>query len=242
MIPPTLPPHWQELIAGYVLDTLSPEETDLVEEWLSRYPEVVAELAELQATWHSLPESLPPTLPPERVKQQVLQAVTSPTRSPRTSQRPARGLIYALSTGWAITAIALFSLWQENQQLRQAQQQTQTILANFEQPNSYFYLLSGTDENPEISARLAINPETRSAAIVTHNLPSLPSDRVYRLWGVVNNEPTYCGEFNPVSTVGLSQWQLPSDCDAIAATMLVTQELQADPPIPQGTLVLQAQS
>ncbi|MEC4853928.1 MAG: anti-sigma factor, partial [Jaaginema sp. PMC 1079.18] len=233
MTPPALPPHWQELVAGYVLDTLSPEETALVEGWLSRYPEVVAELAQLQATWHSLPENLPPIAPPEAVKQRVLHAVTAPTRA-RSRRVASRGLVYALSTGWAITAIALFSLWQENQQLRQTQQQTQAILANFEQPSSYFYLLSGADANPHTSARLAINPETRSAAIVTQNLPPLPSDRVYRLWGVVNDEPTYCGEFNPVSGEGFNQWQLPPDCDAIAATMLVTQELQADPPIPQG--------
>lgn len=245
MTQPALPDNWKELLAGYVLETLDADEVALVQQWLSRYPEVTIELERLQDTWDTIPYSLPRQAPPARLRQMVLasksrQRITpSPRRSPRRAW-----LLSGLSTGWAVTAIALIVLAVEHDQLRKENQQANVVIASFSQPSNYVYTLSGTTDSPQSSGRLVIDPDQQSALIVTQDLPTLPSEQVYRLWALADADPVYCGEFNPDSADTISQWQLPSPaaCQSNAVQMLITSELATAPLSPQGQLVLQNRS
>lgn len=238
----TLPDNWQELLAGYVLGDLDAAEVAQVQQWLATDPDVAAELAALQAAWGSLPDSLVPLPPPPRLRSQVLAAVPpAPAVAPPTTRRRTPAL-WGLGLGWAVTAIALGAVVVENQQLRQEKLESEAIVASFTAPQNRLVPLAGTDTAPTAQARLVIDAGEDAALMATAALAPLPADEVYRLWAVLGETPTYCGEFNPAQTVAVHQWTLPdAACETTTALMLVTREQIDAPPTPQGDLVLQPQ-
>lgn len=248
--------NWRSLLAGYVLDDLTAQETAQVQQWLADYPEVAAELNALQESWHSLPAGLSLQAPPPHLKQQVLTAVQSPmaqspmaqspmAQSPappsrRRSRQPWR---WALGVGWAATAMALVVVVSENQRLRQELVQSEAVVASFSQPSNRLYTLAGSPTQPQASGRLVVDPEDQTALIVTDELPPLPTGQVYRLWALAEADPLFCGQFNPQASQAVDQWQLPeAACGAGDVQMLITAESADDPPVPAGPLVLQSQS
>jgi hypothetical protein len=78
------------LLELYALGMASPEETQQVEEWLSKYPEAVKELDQIQASMESYAQAhaIPP--PPE-LKTKVLQEVGVPASD--TSDKPGAAVI-----------------------------------------------------------------------------------------------------------------------------------------------------
>jgi hypothetical protein len=266
----SLPDNWRLLLAGYVLDDLTSEETAQVEQWLADYPETVAELTMLQGTWDSLPESLLPQPLPPHLRNQVMTAIeprsmapqpfpllTPPTSStglpqaqiarsqeePRFSARRFPWGKVGLGLGWVATALALMAVMQENQRLRLALRQNEAIVASFSQPGNPLFTLAGTEAEPQASGRLLVNPTTQTALMITTDLPPLEADQVYRLWAMAEGNPIFCGQFNPDTAQATQEWALPdSACSASNVQMLVTAERAADPPVPAGSLVLQSQS
>jgi hypothetical protein len=142
--------------------------------------------------------------------------------------------------GWAATAIALVVVALDNQQLRQDKQQVEAVVARFTQPGNPIYTLAGTASQPQATGRLVIDDATQLITVTTQALPPLPADQVYRLWALADAAPVYCGQFNPEAMTAISEWAAP---DALCATeqvqLLVTREALADPPTPQGPLVLE---
>lgn len=248
--------NWRSLLAGYVLNDLADNEAALVERWLDQYPEVASELEALQSAWHSLPTLLPPVAPPPGVRDRIMAAVQNttaqnpaPVLAPEPVLEPAivrRRLPLGklgLILGWAATGLALVLVLQENQRLRLALRQTETVVASFSQPGNPLYTLSGTDAEPQASGRLVVNPDAQTALIVTTDLPPLSADQVYRLWALADSDPVFCGQFNPNAGQDTNQWILPNAvCSDGSVQMLVTAEQAADPPVPAGALVLQSQS
>jgi len=256
-----LPDNWRILLAGYVLDDLTAEEAAQVQGWLADYPEVAAELATLEASWHTLPEGLPPQSPPPQLRDRVLNAVqassandslastpASPTPVSPTQaglpRRPARpwGLAW-FGVGWVATAAALVAVVVENQRLRQELLHSKAVVASFSQPDNRLYTLAGTEAQPQASGRLVVDPDDKTALMITENLPPLRTDQVYRLWAIAGQEPLFCGQFNPNAEQSTDRWQLPDvACADAGVQMLITEESADAPPIPAGTLVLQSQS
>jgi hypothetical protein len=251
-----LPDNWRSFLAGYVLNDLTTEETAQVQDWLAEYPEVAAELAALEASWHTLPEGLPPQSPPSQLRDRVLNAVQassandSPAPTPvsptpaRPPRRPARPWGFAwLGVGWVATAAALVAVVVENQRLRQELLQSEAVVASFSQPDNRLYTLAGTEAQPQASGRLVVDPDDKTALMITENLPPLMTDQVYRLWAIAGQEPLFCGQFNPDAEQSTDRWQLPDvACGDAGVQMLITEESADAPPIPAGTLVLQSQS
>lgn len=268
MTPPTLPDNWRSILAGYVLNDLTTEEADQVQQWLAQYPIVAEELAALDASWHSLPEGLPPQSPPPHLRDRILTTIQAresdqvaappaapqldpwPTPTPplprRSALRPRSRrpwVIAGLGLGWAATAIALVSTSVENQRLRQALQRNEIVLASAGQPNTRVYTLAGSETQPQANGRLVVNPASATALILTQDLAPLTADQVYRLWAVADQEPLFCGQFNPSAEQATSQWTLPdAACGAEGVQMLITAEEASAPPVPAGTLVLLSQS
>jgi len=248
----SLPDNWRSLLAGYVLNDLTEAETAQVQSWLAHDPEVVAELAALEASWQAIPQGLPPQSPPPPLRDRVLTAVSASAVSPAPaiapapprSRRSARpwGLV-GLGLGWAATVVALIAVAVENQRLRQALIQSEAVVASFSQPDNRLYTLAGAEAQPQASGRLVVDPEDATALIFTADLPPLRADQVYRLWAIAEQAPLFCGQFNPDAAQATNQWQLPdAACGASGVQMLITAESVDAPPVPAGTLVLQSQS
>jgi hypothetical protein len=247
----SLPENWQSFLAGYVLNDLTDDEAALVDQWLDQYPEVAAELDALQSTWDSLPLVLPPATPPAALRDRILAAVQPAIAEPALQPIPEPQIIprrfpwgrLALGLGWVATALALAFALQENQRLRLALRQQEAVVASFSQPANRLYTLTGTEAEPQATARLVVNPTDQTALIVTTDLPTLAADQIYRLWALADSDPVFCGEFNPSAVQATNQWALPdAACAEIPVQMLITTEKAADPPIPAGNLVMQSQS
>lgn len=268
MTSPPLPDNWRSLLAGYVLDDLTVEETAQVEWWIEQYPEVATELATLQATWGSLALVPTPVAPPPDLRDRTLAAAMAaavpvavpaaagpesaipeeilvPSQFPNAAPAPRRFLWaqLGLALGWAATALALAFALQENQRLRLALRQTEAVVASFSQPANRLYTLAGTEAEPQANARLVVNPADQTALIVTTDLPPLADDQVYRLWALADSDPVFCGEFNPATAEDTNEWALPDAvCGTAPVQMLITAERADDPPIPAGDLVMQSES
>lgn len=255
MTTPDLPENWQELVAAYALGDLEPQEESLVNQWLETYPAVHDELVILTQTLAELPFSLPLETPPAALRDRLMATVNAapvstadaetavPTFTPVARPPLWRRLSFWLGTGWALTAIALAAIAQENYRLRQAQRETEAIVASFTQPTNRLYTLQGTENQPQASGRLVIDPNQGEALITTRDLPPLPADQAYRLWALADSTPVFCGQFNPSPDAPAQQWSLPdSACDSDSVQMLITAESASAPPTPAGPLVLQSQS
>ncbi|MGF1571030.1 MAG: anti-sigma factor domain-containing protein [Nodosilinea sp.] len=247
----SLPENWRLLLAGYVLDDLTPEETALVEQWLGQHPEVANELEYLQGAWNSLPASLSPQAPPPQLRDRVLASLPSlDIPASASSEVPALAAPrrvpwgwLGLGLGWAATALALAAVLHENRQLRLALRQSEAVVASFSQPTNRLYTLAGAEAQPQASGRLVVNPADQTALIVTSDLPPLEADQVYRLWALAGADPVFCGQFNPDAAQATSQWTLPdAACGNAPVQMLITAEQADAPPVPAGALVLQSQS
>ena len=57
------PQEWEELLAGYVLGDLEPEEVTAMQEIIVNHPEIVTEIDRLQETLSLLPLGLSPSYP-----------------------------------------------------------------------------------------------------------------------------------------------------------------------------------
>lgn len=250
-----LPDDWQDLVAGYALGIIDPDEAKVVEQWLVDYPSVATELQALTSALGSLPYALPLQELPSDLKQRVMEAAipavsppvplaSSEPMPPQVIGRPIwRWVIGGMGLGWAVTALAAAALFSENYRLRQAQRQNEALVASFVRPSSRVYTLVGTPDHPEARARLVIDATQGSVVIATENLPSLPPEQAYRLWAVATETPLYCGQFNPSAGVATVDWQIPDPaCNSAIAHMLITTESATDPPVPRGPLVLKSQT
>ena len=83
-----------------------------------------------------------------------------------------------------------------------------------------------------------ILPNTQKAVITLQNLTSLPRDKVYRLWAVVNGKKVDCGQFN-ANDKGQVLMQMPLDRNIHnISTVLVTIEPASAVSQPTGVTVM----
>lgn len=267
MMETPLPDNWQDLLAGYVLGNLTEGEEEAFAQLLSQHPELEAEVFQLQETMALLPQALPKQEPPAALKQKIrvgMQAITDPqTLTPPISR--ADGNLHRGQNLWILLgglgAIAVlagilldnFSLRQRLQvaqnTLQESQQKldrTQVVLSTLQQPDLQVFVFEGIGEAKQASASLMLVPGQRQVTIVSHNLPALTEQQVYRLWAVSEKAktPVYCGEFtNKADRTPAANWSIPDQiCISNVTKMLITRDRAADPPLPRGTLLLQSKS
>ncbi len=197
----------QELMAGYVLGDLSPEEAARLAQVLATDPSVQSGLSELEQALQSAFD--PPLLPvPSQLKGRVLEGAAQslaqsvpempadpvtvaavPTRSQAPSMPPESsgvwrwlgGLGLAASLGLGFNNIRL---WQQLQLAQLSQQQPSDPA--LEQP--LYFTLDPTEINPNATAmgEIAIDLAARQAMLIVRDLPVLPDGEVYALWTVVD--------------------------------------------------------
>lgn len=263
MMETPLPDNWQDLLAGYVLGNLTEGEEETFAQLLVQHPELEAELFHLQETMALLPHALPQQEPPASLKQKILvgmQPATAETPSPRKEANPRRSQNrWFLLSGIGAIAV-LVSVLLDNLSLRQRLQiaqndlqesqqklgKTQEVVSTLQQPDLQVFVFEGVGEAKQASASLMVVPRQRQVTIVSHNLPTLTAQQVYRLWAVSEKAktPVYCGEFtNKADRTPATNWSIPDQiCISNVTKMLITRDRAADPPLPRGTLLLQSKA
>ena len=264
------PENWQELLAGYALGDLSPEEAEIVQQLFTEDPAMLAEADRLQEVFNSIAYSVPEQEPPTRLKSSLLNAAqaTPQTLEPVEGDRlktthedatdlgnlrrfaPPGSRRRLKSNPWfslgAIAAAALVALGVDNYRLRQDAQENKSVIAALQQRGTLTYALEGTTAANSASGSLVI-AKGEQVVIVAKDLPVLPKGEVYRLWAVpaAGKNPTFCGEFKAGSAGSFTaHWVAPPELWQVwkspTVQMLITSEKASDPPVPKGSLVMKS--
>ncbi len=219
MEPLEYPQKLQDLLAGYVIGDLTPEEEARVKQLLENNPELLTELRRLQSTLAVLPLSLPVSSPPQQLESRILQAAQA-QRSPARLSRTGIQLWHGLAVGIAAALIAglLIENHRLNHQLTAAQatlaqiRQTdlvksrqfhqelsryQEVVSLLRQPNNRFLALIGTRPELQSSGSLVIVPTKDAAILVLRDVAALPKGKVYRMWAFAEGQKVACTDFKP---------------------------------------------
>lgn len=255
MTEPLFPNRIEALIAGYVLNDLTPEEAEEFNRLLENNPNLTAQVEHLQETLNVLPYALPEVEPPPHLRQAILEAAAPEIVRSQLRQR------FRLSWGRVITGVAAlvalsfginnYLLQQElrtaianNQRLReelQAATNQNNVVNVLQQPYTRVFSLLGTDRAISASGSIVVNFNQQKAAIVFQNLPVLSENQIYRLWAIADNKKIPCADFK-ASQKGkvLEEFSLPAAaCSSTKSILAVTLEpFPSPPPQPVGPAIM----
>lgn len=251
-----------ELAPLYALDLLPTEERTWVEQQAAASPELMAELAEIQATVGAISYSAPIVPVPPGLKDRLFDRLdqSSPKAELLPSEaslnltearrsRPNRGRSFWQQRGamtasilLGATALGVVILGIENYRLQQTVQANRSIIETLQQPNTNSYVVQGTEKAASAAGKVVIDPHRNAFVVLVQNLPDLPPDQVYRLWEISQGrtQPSYCGQFTSREAAIGYRSTLQAACGNPAAQLLITAERTAAPPVPAGSLVMKS--
>lgn len=240
MTEPLNPEHLEELMTGYVLGDLSPEEALEFQRLLAENPQLATEVSSLQEALEVLPYALPEVTPPPHLRTAILEAANSsltPTSTPKRFSLPWSKIAAGAA---ALLALALgLDNYNLRQQLKTVQAQKEVIEV-LQQRNTRLFTLTGTENANTASGSIAINTNEQKAVIVFQNLPASPVGQIYRLWAIVDDKKIACANFD-ASQQGtvLAEFTIPAAaCSSTKSTLAVTLEPSTLPPQPVGPAVM----
>jgi anti-sigma-K factor RskA len=244
--------HQQQLIAGYVLGDLSPEEEAELRRLLSEQPQLNREVERLREVLDLMPYALPEVEPSPYLRDAILDAASATNSPVRRLRRWPWGKI----AGGITAAIALVLAFENavlHRRLNYARSQidryrselaiaqTQNrVIPVLQRPQTHVFSLLGTGETQTASGSLILDLDTGRAMLVFQNLPVPAADRIYRLWAIVEEEKILCSQFgtNAEGAVFDEFAIAHQACRAIDSTFAVTLERLTAPPQPAGPVVL----
>ncbi len=252
----------EELLAGYVLGNLTPEEVAEVNELLTSHPELLTEVTSLQETLSLLPLALPEASPSPSLRSRLLaqtqaqvehvssDALPKEIRSAATEIPQLRRQPWPYAKIWlailgSVVAIVTVGLGLDSYRLRQELASARSDLARYRdavallrQPDNRLLSLKGMGATPTASGSITIAPSSQTAMLVIQNLAPLPKGKVYRLWAMSNGQKIDCAEIVP-DAQGKVFLQIPldrflSDMVKVAITIEPSQRTQQ----PTGEMVM----
>jgi Anti-sigma-K factor rskA len=204
--------HIEELTAGYVLNTLSPEEVREFEQLLQENPALTSKMTELQELMGLVAYAAPQVSAPKHLRSKVLEAAQNPfpaTAAPQVEQIKQPLPKQKPAFPWNIAAIAAASvlvlfLGVDNYHLRQRLALMQTKLVTLQQREQKAdradFALRGTPVATAAEGRILLDVKAGKALISLKNLPPAPPGMSYRLWAFMENKEVLCGTFNTSSS------------------------------------------
>ncbi|MBD2109401.1 anti-sigma factor [Nodosilinea sp. FACHB-13] len=181
----------QQLLAGYVLYDLSPDESVTLANLLAANPDLQLDIDQLQQALEVAYDG-DPVSPPAHLRMALLQTAAQPVESgaetvsaPVASPglRPRRwGRIWGAAAAALIAGLSLSNLmlWR-TLQLERASQPDETLT---------IALGPSKDSATAGQAQVVINPSTLAGSLTVENLPPLEPGAVYVLWTVVDPSAT----------------------------------------------------
>ena len=235
--------EWDELLAGYVLGDLSPEEIVKVKEHLAQNPELRTEIANLETTLSLLPLSLPQTTPSKSIRENILQsAQVSLISSPSLpiGKKPQIWILLIVGLGAMAMTVIGFTNYRLQQKLAVAETELSSYkdaIALLRKPNNRLLAIKSMKDQQQSSGSLLIAPQEQTARLSLQNISPLPQGKVYRMWAFVDGKKVACAEFIP-NQEGKVFLKLPLENWANTTTIAVTIEPSAETPEPTGETVM----
>ena len=254
------PHEWEELLAGYVLGDLDPEEVIEMHKIILEHPEIVSKIDHFQETLAMLPLGLSETQPAKNLRDRIasqaipitvenlltdpldpsIDSLNNPL-TPIINRSPRRRNLWKLATIGlsSIGAIALIALGFDNYQMRQ--QIHSATIAMLQGSDNRMISLKGMGAIPAASGSVMIAPTEKTAMISIQNLRQIPQDNSYRLWAIVDGKKVDCAQFRP-DEQGKVFVKVPLG-DALKQTtaLIITIEPNKDMPEPTGEMVMKGE-
>ena len=239
---------WDELLAGYVLGDLTPEEAAQVKQYLDAHPQRVAEVKALQATLSLLPLALPETSLSPRLSADLAQAaenlVTQITQKASLQRQTPwrRWTVAAAGIGAIFLTLGLgYDGYRLRKELSIAQttlQQQSAEIERAQRSGNRLFVLKTASKAQTVSGSLVIAPKSQLALLTIQNLNPLPSGQVYRLWALSHGKKMNCGDFN-ANAEGQVFLKMPVEELLVhTPTVFVTIESADANPYPKGKMVI----
>jgi anti-sigma-K factor RskA len=259
------PREWEEILAGYVLGDLTPEEVTEMHQLIAEHPEIVTEIDQFQETLAMLPLGLSEAYPAQSLRDRIAAAaipiaVENPLAEPleplidllipKITRSPQHKNLWKLATIGlsSISAIAIIALGFDNHQMHQQiatnqvelQKHRQTI-AMLQGADNRMISLKGMGAIPTASGSVMIAPTEKTAMISIQNLRQIPQDNSYRLWAIVDGKKVDSAQFRP-DEQGKVFVKVPlGNALKQSTTLIITIEPNKDMPEPTGEMVMKGE-
>ncbi|HWQ84636.1 MAG TPA: anti-sigma factor [Anaerolineales bacterium] len=239
----------RELIPAYALDSLDPEEAELVARHLAECPECQLEFASYSELVGSLALAVPMHPAPPELKARILsaahasaQSMPLPANYPQTSRiaKPARAksgwanIFQQALPAWGLLSILLIGILAiSNLRLNQR-------IASLEaaRPEFATVQLSGADNSPNAVGMLVISPDGQNGSLVVDQMPVLEDNQDYQLWLIKDGQRTSGGVFHSYSN-GYGVLWIHADQPLISYEEVgVTIEPAGGSPAPTGAKII----
>lgn len=201
----------QGILELYVLGELNDREQQQVEDALRQYPELKTELEQIEVKFETMAFEHAIEAP-ESVKKDLITNVsnnkskTIPLQQTKKNNNSYLAIAASLSGLLLVGSIYLYSEWNSTKnQLKLVEDQneelhtkidhlatdldeTNSLLASINNPNTKKYILKGNDLMPEAKLISYVNDTEKSVVINTEYLPELDEEHDYQMWADVNGE------------------------------------------------------
>ena len=250
----------RDLVAGYSLGALSPEETRAFEVALAISPELQRELQEhreVNALLALAEEASPPPDLKARLARRISEAKETPLRAQPLSvpeERPGRRSFTTVVMGAGLAAAALVAvgLSLKVRSLTEALGARDSVLAAREsqlaqreatlnailEPSVQLVTMVATGERPPV-AQVFFDPRKRMVIVHAFNLPPAPAGRAYQLWLLPRQgNPIASRVFNTEGDGHGLEQAITVPADADLAGFALTVEPEGGSPQPTSAIVL----
>lgn len=228
-------PHYrEELIAGYVLGNLSPQEASEFRRLLAEYPELRLEVDQLQETLELLAYELPQVAAPQHLRTAILAASESRLSPPR---------YLSWSKVWATVAVVCaIALSIDNYMIRRELAGFRDAISVLQHPETYLFNVQGQGNAANATGSILMNLDDSTAVVAVQNLPLPPQGQAYWLWAIVDGKMQRCGQFNVLnSNSSFDQISMPSEIyqeGSEVSKLLITLESSQTPTFPSSIVMV----
>ena len=194
----------EELSGAYVLDAVTPQERQEVEEHLGTCPDCTQLMQELQSVADLLPLSVPPVEPAPSLKARVLTSIQADADQTTQWNRPRRNRRWRNWTNQLVAVAAILVLlllgamtaWNIS-----LQQQLSHV------PTYVSYAVKGTSAIPGASGQLLYIPSKNITILTVQGLPQTQNNQIYQGWLLRGNQPISIGVLNIHNGVASGSFQ-----------------------------------
>lgn len=198
--------HIEELIEGYALNALDPEERNLVDQHTSRCSPCRKQLRVTEEAVHMLGFIATPIAPPLRCKRKILEKIEreqflhTPTRRARTASpfstwATVAALVLLVATGmWGVSLQRQIGRMSSDMaRARNEIAELEGMLAEVQEIRS----LKGEGSSQYAVANTFMKPGSNKALLVIRNLPPLSAGQTYKVWVARDGMQEGLTTFNP---------------------------------------------
>ncbi|RSK42036.1 anti-sigma factor [Mangrovimonas spongiae] len=206
-----------DLLEKYLLGDTTSAETEMVETYISKYPEVEQAYNTLQDNLEIMAKYNAVDAPKTILNNVLNELDTKPVKTLATKKKPSKKWFqYSIAASVATIAFATLSytLYQQNQALKHENQvvvdeifdlrndiennnsKLDDLMRQFmklNNPDTEKYVLRGNDRAKNLKTVAYINPKEKTSMIDVVSLPKLPENQTYQIWAEVQDRMVNLG-------------------------------------------------